>query len=136
VDLGSVEEVSEYIDLSLKYLLTSRMSLDEELFEPALFNGLHALELAVKALLVDKVKGPLITHNVGGLLGRHYREVLGNEVCREINKILIMYDIPRYPGIDIPDEGDINDTVERIGALIEGHIKPLVEMDTSFRQAS
>lgn len=76
--MGSSEEVSEYLSLSLKYLRASRMSLEEGLLEPSLFNGLHALELAVKALLVDKVKGPLITHNVGGLLGRHYRDILGS----------------------------------------------------------
>jgi len=105
------------------------MSIEEELFEPALFNGLHALELAVKALLVDKVKGPLITHNVGGLLGKYYRDILGYEVCREINKILIKYNLPRYPGIDIPDEEEIKSSIETIGDLIEDHIRPLVEKD-------
>ena len=121
------EEVQEYLDLSLKYLTASKNNLENELLEPALFNGLHSLELAIKAILVEKVEGSLITHNVGGLLGKHYRESMGEDRCKLINGILIQYNIPRYPGVRIPGREEIKETLSIIEEFIREDISKIFQ---------
>lgn len=51
---GKDEKAEEYYNLSLTYLESAKLSLDRELYEPAMFNALHALELAIKAVLVKE----------------------------------------------------------------------------------
>ncbi|MFQ5884293.1 MAG: HEPN domain-containing protein [Thermoplasmata archaeon] len=69
-------EIQEYYTMSLKYLQAAKRSLSDDLHEPAMANGIHALELAMKAALCLKVKDPIKTHNIGGLFGRHFRRLL------------------------------------------------------------
>ena len=38
-----------------------------------------------------KVEEEIKTHNVGGLLGMHYRDELGIDTCRKVNRILMVY---------------------------------------------
>jgi len=45
------ETIQEYTKLSLTYLEASQISLEKELYEPALFNAIHALALILKAAL-------------------------------------------------------------------------------------
>jgi hypothetical protein len=59
-------EVLEYHRLSQTYLKAAVELLDEELFEPSLFNVIHALELAVKSSLLTKIDNNLVLHQVGG----------------------------------------------------------------------
>ena len=94
------EEILEYYRLSKTYLTASNELLEEGLYEPALFNAIHALELGVKAALLTKIDNNLILHQVGGLFGREFRDVVGNDVCRKLNNILSMYNLPRYPGTE------------------------------------
>ncbi len=95
--MGRDEEIHEHLDLSDVYLEAAKLNIENDLLEPALFNAIHALELSIKATLMIRIQGPIITHNVGGLLGRYYRDVLGDKKCRNINSILIRYNLPRYP---------------------------------------
>jgi HEPN domain-containing protein len=113
------EEILEYKRLSQTYLKAAIELLDEELFEPSLFNAIHALELAVKATLLTKIDNNLILHQVGGLFGREFRDIVGNEVCREINIILSKYNLPRYPGTEEITQEDAISAVEFVQDFID-----------------
>jgi HEPN domain-containing protein len=100
---------------------------DNELFEPALFNAIHALELGVKAALLTKVDNNLILHQVGGLFGREFRDTVGNEVCREINDILSKYNLPRYPGTEEITKEDAESTVGFVQEFIEDILLKIIK---------
>jgi len=120
------ETIREHYALSLKYLAAAQGNLTQGLYEPALANGIHALELGIKALLHSKLAEPLKTHNVGGLLGRHFREELGTVICRMANRILISYNLPRYPGVAAPHPDDVKVELEFIADLVENRIRELI----------
>jgi HEPN domain-containing protein len=113
------EEVLEYQRLSHIYLSAAVELLGEELFEPSLFNAIHALELAVKAALLTKIDNNLILHQVGGLFGREFRDIVGNDVCRKINIILSKYNLPRYPGADAITKKDAESAVDFVREFIQ-----------------
>jgi len=121
--MASDEEILEHYILSRKYLLASELNLKNDLFEPALFNGIHALELAVKSVLLTVMDEPITTHNVGGKLGFHFRDVYGEEPCRKVNRILIRYNAPRYPGIDDIDPEDVREMLGYIGDFIDEKVR-------------
>ena len=125
--MGGDEDIQEHLDLSCRYLKAAILNLDNDLPEPALFNAIHALELSIKALLTRDIHGPVLTHNVGGLLGKYYRDLLGERKCRTINAILIRYNLPRYPGTDEYDEEEISATILTIDNIINKDLKPLIE---------
>ncbi len=116
--MESNEEVLEYKRLSETYLKAAKELLEEELFEPSLFNAIHALELAVKAALLTKIDNNLILHQVGGLFGREFRDSVGNDVCRQINYILSKYNLPRYPGTEEITREDAELTVDFVTDFI------------------
>jgi len=101
-------------------------NLRDEIYEPAMFNGIHALELAIKGALTTVLDGPIKTHNVGGLFGAHFRDIIGDEKCKDINFILNKYNFPRYPGQDeiLPDE--VRDDIETIKEFIEVDISKII----------
>jgi HEPN domain-containing protein len=113
------EEVLEYQRLSQTYLQGAVELLNEELFEPSLFNAIHALELAVKAALITKIDNNLILHQVGGLFGREFRDIVGNEVCRKINNVLSKYNLPRYPGAEAISKEDAESVVDFVREFIQ-----------------
>lgn len=92
------ETIQEYLNLSLNYLESAQLSLKKELYEPALFNAIHALELSLKAALYSKTKQFWKTHNIGGEFGKHFKDQIGSNVCKEINIIISKYNHTRYPG--------------------------------------
>jgi len=53
-DKARDEKVQEYYNLSLIYLESAKLSLGRGLFEPAMFNAIHALELSLKAALLTR----------------------------------------------------------------------------------
>jgi HEPN domain-containing protein len=113
------EEVLEYQRLSQTYFKAAFELLEEDLFEPSLFNAIHALELAVKAALLTKIDNDLILHQVGGLFGREFRDIVGNEVCRKINNILSKYNLPRYPGTEPITKEDAESALDFVHEFIE-----------------
>ncbi len=125
--MESNEEILEYKSLSQTYLKAAVELLDEELFEPSLFNAIHALELAVKAALFTKIDNNLILHHVGGLFGREFRDVVGNDVCREINNILSKYNLPRYPGTEEITKEDAVSTVDFVQGFIENILPKIIK---------
>jgi len=120
------EPIREHYTLSLKYLAAAQGNLAQGLHEPALANGIHALELGIKALLHSKLAEPLKTHNVGGLLGRHFREELGTVICRTANRILISYNLPRYPSVAAPHPDDVKVDLKFITDLVDVKIRELI----------
>lgn len=121
------EEVQEYYSMSLKYLQAAVGSLSNELYEPAMANGIHALELAMKAAPHLVVEGTIKTHNIGGLFGKHFRERLGEEICRSANLILTKYNLPRYPGQRSLEESEVRSDIDFIERLIEEHIRGIIK---------
>jgi HEPN domain-containing protein len=103
-------------------LESARISLKNELFEPAMFSAIHALELALKAALLTKIADGWKTHNIGGQFGKHFRKEVGDEICRRITVILSKYNLPRYPSEVAVDPDDVEKDIVFIGDFIEQHI--------------
>jgi HEPN domain-containing protein len=122
------EEILEYYRLSKTYLAASNELLEEDLYEPALFNAIHALELGVKAALLTKVDNNLILHQVGGLFGREFRDVVGNDVCRNLNTILSMYNLPRYPGTDKITREETEKALNFVRDFIENILPTIIKL--------
>ncbi|MDG6220139.1 MAG: HEPN domain-containing protein [Candidatus Thermoplasmatota archaeon] len=125
--MGIDEEVLEYYRLSQTYLKASLELFEEDLLEPTLFNAIHALELGIKAALFRKMSGVLLIHNVGGLFGREFRETIGNDVCKEINQILSLYNFPRYPGMAAVEREEVEKILLFIEEFLENTLPSLVE---------
>lgn len=122
------EEILEYYRLSQTYLAASNELLEEDLYEPALFNAIHALELGVKAALLTKVDNNLLLHQVGGLFGREFRDVVGNDVCRKMNNILSMYNLPRYPGTEEITREETETTLNFVQDFIENILPTIIKL--------
>jgi HEPN domain-containing protein len=112
------DEISEYLSLSRVYFEAGKLNFENDLFEPALFNSIHALELAVKSLLLKKLRDNVNTHNVGGLLGKYYRKDLGEDICRDVNRILMRYNLPRYPGVMEYQRKEILQTLDLVESFL------------------
>lgn len=119
-------EIQEHYEMSLKYLQTAKASLASGLFEPAMFNAIHSLELAMKAALLTKLDESPKTHNIGGLFGRHFRDEIGRDLCSSANLILTKYNLPRYPGQRPVEDDEVREDVDFIERMIEEHIGPLI----------
>ena len=120
------EEVQEFFRLSQQYLDAAKTSLRSDLIEPAMSNGIHALELALKAALTKRTGNEFKTHNVGGEFGKHFRKKLGKEKCRKINRILMKYNFPRYPDQPTPTEEEVKENISFISDIIEYDIYNLL----------
>lgn len=122
------EEVQEYYSLSKEYLEAALTNLRKKLYDPAMANGIHSLELAIKATLCSVVKEPIKTHNVGGLFGKHFRNKFGDETCRKINLILMKYNLPRYPGEETLKSNVISEDIHFIEDFIKNKIPRVLKM--------
>lgn len=80
----------------------------------------------MKAALHLVVEGTIKTHNIGGLFAKHFRERLGDEMCRSANLILIKYNLPRYPGQRPLEESEVCSDIDFIERLIEEHIRGMI----------
>ncbi len=121
-DKTTTTKIQDYYNLSLNYLESAKISLKKELYEPAMFSAIHALELSLKAALLTKTEDAWKTHNIGGQFGKYFREELGNKTCRRINVILSKYNLPRYPSENILDSEEVEDDVRFIEEFIERQI--------------
>ncbi len=110
----------------MNYLESAKINLKNELFEPAMFSAIHALELSLKAALLTKTDEAWKTHNIGGQFGKYFREDMGDKICRRINVILSKYNLPRYPSEGVLDPHEIEQDINFITELIEQHIVQLI----------
>ena len=124
------DEVQEYYKMSLSFLEAAHACLSKGLHAPAMANGIHALELAMKAALAANGKASLRTHYVGGLFGKHFRARIGAEKCRKLNSLLARYNLPRYPGEEEVEYDDIADDVSFIDAMVKKDIRSLLKEHT------
>ena len=119
---ATATKIQNYYNLSLNYLESAKISLKKELFEPAMFSAIHALELSLKAALLTKTDESWKTHNIGGQFGKYFREVIGDKTCRKINVILSKYNLPRYPSEKALNPGEVEEDINFIKEFIEHQI--------------
>ena len=120
------EKIQDYYNLSLNYLESAKINLKKELFEPAMFSAIHALELSLKAALLTKTEDSWKTHNIGGQFGKHFREKIGDKICKRINVILSKYNLPRYPSQKPLDPEEVEKDINFIEDFIEQQITIII----------
>ena len=121
-DKTAANKIQDYYNLSLSYLESAKISLKKELFEPAMFSAIHALELSLKAALLTKTEDAWKTHNIGGQFGKYFREEIGDKTCRRINVIISKYNLPRYPSEKALDPDEVEEDISFIEDFIEHQI--------------
>ena len=121
-DKKSADKIQDYYNLSLNYLQSAKISLKKELFEPAMFSAIHALELSLKAVLLTKTEDAWKTHNIGGQFGKYFKEEVGDKTCRRINVIISKYNLPRYPSEKALDTDEVEEDIKFIEDFIEHQI--------------
>jgi len=94
--MADLETVQEYLESANDWLSAAKRSKFEEP-SPAAFNALHAVELLAKAAIKFKTGQTYKTHRIGGAFGKYFREELGKDICKELNKKMMRYDGIRYP---------------------------------------
>jgi len=122
----AAKEIQNYYNLSLNYLESAKISLKKELFEPAMFSAIHALELSLKAAILTKTDETWKTHNIGGQFGKYFREEIGDKTCRRINVIISKYNLPRYPSEAALNPKEVEEDITFIEELIEHRIIRLI----------
>jgi len=122
----TAKKIQEYYNLSCNYLESAKINLKNELFEPAMFSAIHALELSLKAALLTKTNEAWKTHNIGGQFGKYFRKEMGDKTCRKINIILSKYNLPRYPSEAALNPQEVEEDISFIEDLIERHIIRLI----------
>jgi len=121
-DKKSTKKIQDYYNLSLNYIDSAKISLKNELFEPAMFSAIHALELSLKAALLTKTDEAWKTHNIGGQFAKYFRQEIGDETCRRINVILSKYNLPRYPSEKALDPEEVEKDINFIEGFIGNQI--------------
>jgi len=121
-DKKAAKKIQDYYNLSLNYLESAKISLKKDLFEPAMFTAIHALELSLKAALLTKTNEAWKTHNIGGQFGKYFRDEIGDKICRKINVILSKYNLPRYPSEKVLDPEEVEKDITFIEEFIEHQI--------------
>ena len=122
----TAKKIQEYYDLSCNYSESAKVNLENDLFEPAMFSAIHALELSLKAALLTKTNEAWKTHNIGGQFGKYFRKEMGDKTCRKINIILSKYNLPRYPSEAALNPQEVEEDISFIEDLIERHIIRLI----------
>ena len=119
--------VQAHLDLSQEFLSSASRSLSAGELAPDRFMCVHALELAVKAALAAALGHVPRTHNVGGEFGKHFREKVGSDAARRINRILSDYDGPRYPDWEPPEAAELASDLEFVRDVVTVLVPRLVE---------
>ena len=125
--MATDETIQEYYAMSRKYLKAASTNLEQGLYEPSMANGIHALELGLKAALHAIIEEPIKTHNIGGLFGKHFRDKVGDGRCRAVNLILTRYNLPRYPDQKMVESEEVERELGFIKEFIENTIPDLIE---------
>ena len=118
-DKRTIKKIQEYYELSSDYLESAKISYKNELFEPAMFTAIRALELALKGAVLTKTKDALETYNIGVQFEKYFREELGNETCKGINVLLSKYNLSRYPDDAALDPVEVKKNIKYIEDFIE-----------------
>ncbi len=117
-------EVQQYIDSARSWLRAAKRSSD--IPEPSIFLALHSLELAAKAALLAETGEEYRTHNIGGEFGRFFKEEIGRDRCRELNRKLMKYDPVRYPGTEL-EGGEVEDILNFADSFVSRTVPGLLD---------
>ena len=128
-DKKPTNKIQDYYNLSLNYLQSAKISLKKELFEPAMFSAIHALELSLKAALLTKTDDAWRTHNIGGQFGKYFRDEIGEKTCQIVNIILSKYNLPRYPSENALEPGEVKEDIKFIEDFIEHQLSQLLKQN-------
>ena len=128
--MADLEKIQQHIDLSRKYLEAAEILREKELLEPALFDALHSIELAVKAILYTVVTDDIYTHQVAGMFGKRFRKKVGNELCKRVARTLANYSIPRYPDSEEIDIGDVTAALVLAKELLDDIVPEFIDTTT------
>jgi HEPN domain-containing protein len=126
-DKEASNTIQDYHNLSLSYLKSAKISLKNELFEPAMFSAIHALELCLKAALLTKTEDAWKTHNIGGQFGKYFMGKISDKICRRVNVILSKYNLPRYPSEKALNPYEVEEDIKFIEDFIEHQISQLLK---------
>jgi len=124
---ASAKKIQDYYDLSLNYLESAKITLKNELFEPAMFSAIHALELSIKAAVLTKTDEAWKTHNIGGQFGKYFQNDIGDKTCRRINVIISKYNLPRYPSQKELESEEVEDDICFIEDFIRHQVAALLK---------
>jgi len=124
-------KVQEYLALSGRYLQGAETLFREENFEPAMFDAIHATELAIKAALYTVSDEDIGTHRVASLFGKHFRDAAGPEFCREITRCLELYNFPRYPATEPPGKEMVAGIIATARKLVHEVAPAIIKMKTA-----
>lgn len=121
------ETVQEYLSYGNEWLSAAERAVENEP-NPSAFNALHSIELHAKAALKSKTGESYKTHRIGGAFGKEFKEQLGRDICRELNKKMIRYDGIRYPNGNpaTPEEaGQIVEFAKRFREKVLDYLRDL-----------
>lgn len=83
--------------------------------------------MALKSALLEKTGEDFKTHNVGGIFGKHFKNQVGHQKCKRVNKILMRYNFPRYPDQPSHTKEEVIDDIEFISKLIKEDINEILK---------
>ena len=109
--MADLETIQEYLDSADQWLTAAERAQGNE-DNPAAFNALHAVELIAKAAIKFKTGETYKTHRIGGAFGKFFRDELGKDICKELNKKMMRYDGIRYPNGNPTTEAEAKEIVE------------------------
>lgn len=121
-------KVQEYLGLSGRYLRAAETLFHDENYEPAMFNAIHAMELAIKASLYTVTDEDIGTHRVASLFGKNFRTIAGPEFSREITRCLELYNFPRYPASEPPGKQTVAGILATARKLIREVAPAIIRM--------
>ncbi len=109
--MADLETIQKYLDSADQWLSAAKRAQGKE-HNPAAFNALHSIELIAKAAIKFKTGETYTTHRIGGAFGKFFREELGKDLCKELNKKMMRYDGIRYPNGNPTTEAETKEIVE------------------------
>lgn len=125
--MGTHEEVQGYLDLSREWLEAAEHLLARRLLAPGYHDAVHALELALKAALASLEREVPKEHNVAGAFGLEFRDHVDPGDLRRVNRILRLYNGPRYPDWVPPPSGEIDADLALIRRMVREDVPRLVK---------
>ena len=100
--------------------------MERRLLAPGYHDAVHALELALKAALASLEQEVPKEHNVAGAFGLAFRPSVDAADLRRINRILRLYNGPRYPDWSPPSPEELDADLALIRRMVRQEVPRLV----------
>jgi HEPN domain-containing protein len=82
---------------------------------------------SVKAALYTVIDDDIMTHQVAGLFGKHFRDSVGKDLCKEVAVTLSRYNIPRYPDEESLEGADLMVVLSLARNLVDKIVPKIIE---------